>query len=254
MDFIKNIQLNKNLLTKNELKACESILDNLILVQELSFTDLSEKIGSTKASILRFCKKVGYSGYNEFRFECIRYVNSLNNISEEKISEELTDIRKVSNIYSSVMELMEKVIDENELIKLVNYIKTAKRIRLVGMLNSSLACIQMRYAFLMFGIEMTVINSTEELKSMDLSFNKDDLTIIFSVSSKSDSVQNAFEISKNAEAKVSLITMNPNSKYKEDIDSFIVLPSVSNLKNQSLLNSVPIYSVFIQILIFYYSK
>ncbi len=111
MDFIKNIQLKKNLLTKNELKACESILDDLILVQELSFTDLSEKIGSTKASILRFCKKVGYTGYNEFRFECIRYVNSLNNISEEKSSDTLTDIRKVSNIYSSVMELMEKVID-----------------------------------------------------------------------------------------------------------------------------------------------
>ncbi len=35
----------------------------------------------------------------------------LSYISEEKSSDTLTDIRKVSNIYSSVMELMEKVID-----------------------------------------------------------------------------------------------------------------------------------------------
>ena len=254
MDFIKNIQLKKNLLTKNELKACEAILDDLLLVQELSFTDLSERLGSTKASILRFCKKVGYSGYNEFKFECIRYVNSLNNISEEKASGDLTDIRKVSNIYSSVMELMEKVIDEKELIKLINNIKKARRIRLVGMLNSSIPCVQMRYAFLMFGIEMSIVSSTEELKAIDLSVNKDDLTIIFSVSAKSDSVQKAFEITKNSGANISLITMNSNSKYRDVMDSFIVLPSVSNLKNQSLLNSVPIFSVFVQVLIFYYSK
>lgn len=254
MDFIKNIQLKKNLLTKNELKACESILDNLISVQELSFTELSEKIESTKASILRFCKKVGYSGYNEFRFECIRYVNSLNNINEEAQSETITDIKKISNMYSGVMELMERTIEEKEIIKLVEMIKKAGRIRIVGMINSSVSCLQMRYAFLMFGKEMSIVNSTEDLKAIDMSIGENDLTIIFSVSSKSDSVQKAYEVTKNSKASLALITMNSESKYKENIDAMIVLPSVSNLKNQSLLNSVPIFSVFIEILIFYYSK
>jgi len=94
------------------------------------------------------------------------------------------------------------------------------------MLNSSISYVQMRYAFLMFGIEMSIVSSTEELEAIDLSVNKDDFTIIFSVSAKSDSVQKAFEISKNSGAKVSLITMNPNSKYRDAMDSFIVLPSI----------------------------
>lgn len=148
---------------------------------------------------------------------------------------------------------MEKVVDEKEILKLVEQIKVAKRIRAVGVVNSSLACLQLRYAFLMFGIEISVVQSLEDLKTIDLMLKEDDLTIIFSVSAKHDIVYKAIELTKNSNGTLSIITMNSESKHKEIADSFIVLPSVSNLKNQSLLDSVPIFSVFIEILIFYYS-
>lgn len=203
---------------------------------------------------MRFCKKVGYSGYNEFKFDCIKYVNSINNIVNENASTPLiTSVGKVSNLYSDIIKLMEKVVDEKEILKLVEQIKVAKRIRAVGVVNSSLACLQLRYAFLMFGIEISVVQSLEELKTIDLMLKEDDLTIIFSVSAKHDIVYKAIELTKNSNGNLSIITMNSESKHKEIADSFIVLPSVSNLKNQSLLDSVPIFSVFIEILIFYYS-
>lgn len=203
---------------------------------------------------MRFCKKVGYSGYNEFKFDCIKYVNSINNIVNENASTPLiTSVGKVSNLYSDIIKLMEKVVDEKEILKLVEQIKVAKRIRAVGVVNSSLACLQLRYAFLMFGIEISVVQSLEELKTIDLMLKEDDLTIIFSVSAKHDIVHKAIELTKNSNGNLSIITMNSESKHKEITDSFIVLPSVSNLKNQSLLDSVPIFSVFIEILIFYYS-
>lgn len=203
---------------------------------------------------MRFCKKVGYSGYNEFKFDCIKYVNSIKNIVDENASTPLiTSVGKVSNLYSDIIKLMEKVVDEKEILKLVEQIKVAKRIRAVGVVNSSLACLQLRYAFLMFGIEISVVQSLEELKTIDLMLKEDDLTIIFSVSAKHDIVHKAIELTKNSNGNLSIITMNSESKHKEIADSFIVLPSVSNLKNQSLLDSVPIFSVFIEILIFYYS-
>lgn len=215
---------------------------------------MSEQINITKASILRFCKKVGYSGYNEFKFDCIKYVNSINNmVVDNKDTVISTNINKVSNMYSEIIKLMERVIDEKEIFKLIHLIKTSKRIRAVGVVNSSLICWQLRYAFLMFGIEINVVQSLEELKTIDLMLKEEDLTIIFSVSAKHDIVYKAIELTKNANGKLAVITMNSESKHKEISDSFIVLPSVSNLKNQSLLDSVPIFSVFIEILIFYYS-
>lgn len=79
MDFLSNINLKKNTLTKNELKACELILMDLNKVQMYSLTEMSEKIKITKTTILRFCQKMGYSGYTEFRYDCVKYVNSLSN-------------------------------------------------------------------------------------------------------------------------------------------------------------------------------
>ena len=254
MDFITNIQLKKHLLTKNELKACDAILDNTLLVQQLSFTELSEKVGITKASILRFCKKVGYSGYNEFRYECIKYVNSINNVDNDEKQEAKTNITKVCKVYSDIINLMDEVISEDEIKKLVNLIKNARRIKAVGTINSALACYQLRYAFLMFGVEVDVITSDEELRAVDMSVSNKDLIIIFSASAKSHSVNRAMQIKENLEAKIALVTMNIESEYKDMVDAFITLPSVSNLKNESLLNSVPIFSTFIEILNVYYNS
>lgn len=254
MDFLTNIKLKKHLLTKNELRACDEILDNILLVQKLSFTELSEKIGITKASILRFCKKVGFSGYNEFRYECIKYVNSIHNVDTDDKDEIKTHITKVGHMYSDILNLMNKVIDEEEVKKLIKFIKSSRRIRAVGVINSSIPCQQLRYAFLMFGIEIDVINSVDELKAIDLSIGSKDLTIIFSVSAKSECVKNAIDYTKNVRGKTALITMNVTSEYRNDVDIFITLPSVSNLKNESLLNSVPIFSVFIEILNVYYNS
>lgn len=254
MDFITNIKLKKHLLTKNELRACDEILDNILLVQKLSFTELSEKIGITKASILRFCKKVGFSGYNEFRYECIRHVNSIHNVDTDDKDEIKTHITKVGHMYSDILNLMNKVIDEEEVKKLIKFIREARRIRAVGVINSAIPCHQLRYAFLMFGVEIDVINSEAELKAIDLSINSKDLTIIFSVSAKSEYVKNAIDYTKNVGGKTALITMNVTSECRNNVDVFITLPSVSNLKNESLLNSVPIFSVFIEILNVYYNS
>lgn len=254
MDFLTNIKLKKHLLTKNELKACDAILDNIIRVQKLSFTELSEKIGVTKASILRFCKKIGFSGYNEFRYECIKYVNSIHNVDSVEKNEIQTHTTKVTDMYCDVFKLMDKMVDENEVKKLITFIKEARRIRAVGIVNSSLPCLQLRYAFLMFGVEIDVISCFEDTMSLDINMDTKDLTIIFSVSAKGSSVEKAIENTKNGGAKVALITMNVLSKYRNDVDVFISLPSISNLKSESLLNSVPIFSVFIEVLNIYYNS
>lgn len=254
MDFITNIQLKKHLLTKNELKACDAILYNTLLVQQLSFTELSEKIGITKASILRFCKKVGYSGYNEFRYECIKYVNSINNVDNDVKHEIKTKITKVERMYSDVISLMDEVINEEEIKSLIKLIKESRRIKAVGLINSSLACYQLRYAFLMFGIEVDVITSDEELRGIDIALDKDDLIIIFSASAKNQCLNRAIQFKESIGTKLALVTMNVESEYKKNVDIFITLPSISNLKNESLLNSVPIFSVFIEVLNVYFNS
>lgn len=237
-----------------ELLLIQQALNNIGLVQRYSLTELSENIGISKASILRFCQKTGFSGFNEFKFECKKYVNSIHNVSQGLEEQADTPISRVGKMYSDVLSLMERVLKEQDVKSLVKMMKESRRIRAFGIINSSLACMQLRYAFLMFEMEIDVINSEEELKTIDLSIQSEDLTIIFSASGKNDYIKKTIEYSKSSGAKVALITMNIESAWRKVVDVFITLPSISNLKSEPLLNSVPIFSVFIEILNVYFNS
>lgn len=252
MDFVTNIKLKQALLTKKEKIACDAILDNLMMVQKYSFTELSEMIHITKPTILRFCKKVGYSGYNEFKYECIKYVNSVSHFNEE-LELKQDNISRTTKMYAEVISSLDSLIIQEDLNQIVTLLSTCRRIRAIGMINSAVSCWQLRYALLMFGIEIDVVDSVEALKTVDLCFKPNDLTIIFSVSAQNELVHNAIQLSKQSESSLVLVTMNKDNPYKQDCDVHLLLPSLGDLKKQSLLDSVPIYSVFVEILISYYA-
>lgn len=252
MDFLQNIELKKNTLTKNELKACEAICQDLSAVQHHSLTEMSAKIKITKTTILRFCQKMGYSGYTQFKYDCIEYVNSLSNT--EDTGKEDTIIQRVEHVYTKTIGLMEYTIKEESLIALAKEIKKARRIYLMGIINSSVVCHQLHYMLLMFGIDTTIIDSSEKVRSIDMAVSSEDLFILISVGAQSEIVKPVLELRENIHNRLALITMNAHTPLEKEADVFILLPSVAPLKNKSLLDSVPIYSVFSEMLLPYLHK
>ena len=250
MDFLSNINLKKNTLTKNELKACELILKDLNKVQMCSLTEMSEKIKITKTTILRFCQKMGYSGYTEFRYDCVKYVNSLSN-AERVIEDENAKIINVEKIYIDTMKLLHYTLKDEDLKILASMIQTARKVRCIGEINSEVTCLQLKYALAMYGIDADVLPSKANVKAMDLVTNKNDLLIVISASAHSDIVKEAFDLKENTGCRIALITMNPSTSLETVSDVFLLLPSVAPLKNKSLLDSVPIYSVFVEVLLHY---
>lgn len=250
MDFLSNIQLKKNLLTKNELKACEAICKDLTKVQKLSLAEMSQEINVTKTTILRFCQKVGYSGYSEFKYDCVRYVNSLNN-AELTIIEENEKIIKIEKIYTDTIKLLHYTLNDEILTELAQQIKNARRVRCIGEINSAVTCLQLRYALAMFGIDVEVLSSAAEVKAVDMVADASDLLLMISVTGKSGVIKEALSLKENNHCQTALVTMNAQSSLEKDVDTFVLLPSVSTLKNQSLLDSVPIFSVFVELLLYY---
>lgn len=250
MDFLMNISSKKHTLTKSELKAHDNIVANLMLVQRYSLTKLSEHIGVSKTSILRFCQKIGYSGYSEFRFDCIKYVNKHNKI--ESIGNKRSDkIVAVQNKYIQTINLLNETIDEKELLKLVHELKSARLIRCVGEINSAVTCYQLRYALSMYGYNVDVLTSSSEVTSVDLATSKDDLILLISAqsSAESDLLNETMRLAEDCGAKLALVTMNPNSVAFKKANISIQLPNIPSIQGNSLLENVPLFSIFVQILL-----
>ena len=79
-----------------------------------SLTEMSEKIKITKTTILRFTQKMGYSGYTEFRYDCVKYVNSLSN-AERVIEDENAKIINVEKIYMDTIKLLHYTLKDEDL-------------------------------------------------------------------------------------------------------------------------------------------
>ena len=53
--------------TRSEKKVVEAVLDNPEEVLYSSITDLAEKAGVGDTTVVRFCRKVGFKGYQDFK-------------------------------------------------------------------------------------------------------------------------------------------------------------------------------------------
>ena len=152
------------------------------------------------------------------------------------------------------IKLLHYTLKDEDLKLLANMIITARKVRCVGEINSEVTCLQLKYALAMYGIDADVLPGTANVKAIDLITNHQDLLIVMSASANSHIVKEAYNLKENNGCKIAIVTMNPSTSLESESDLFLLLPSVAPLKNKSLLDSVPIYSIFVEILLHYLNE
>lgn len=86
-------------LTKSEKKAADFLLDNPWRVLDITLAEYANASGSSQASILRFCRRLGIEGFPELKLL----------LSAVLSSEEQEDIGQEVNPDDSILEIMQKV-------------------------------------------------------------------------------------------------------------------------------------------------
>lgn len=61
-------------LRPSEVKVADYVLRNAKEVSKISIANLSDIVGVSQPTIVRFVKSIGYSGYREFKDEIIEYM------------------------------------------------------------------------------------------------------------------------------------------------------------------------------------
>ena len=57
----------KEIMTPTEKEIADYILDNASLICNLTIREFAENTYSSPSSIVRFCKKLGFEGFNDFQ-------------------------------------------------------------------------------------------------------------------------------------------------------------------------------------------
>lgn len=210
-DIFTTIHTTYNSFTNTEKKVANQVLKNRTQIIYMSITDLADRCGVGESSIFRFCKTLGFKGYQEFKIAMAHSLNSEEEtpqIDKEILrNDSLEDLTaKVKNTNISALDETHSLIDYSKLDKAVSLLVGAERIRFFGVGASLITAMEGYNKFLRITAksEFTV---DQHLQAMTASLmTEKDVAVIISYSgSTKDTIEVARAV-KEAGAKTICIT------------------------------------------------
>lgn len=195
--------------TQSEQKISEYILKNQEEVVNLSAQELGEKTGTSPASIVRFSRKLGFSGFGELKIEIAKTTNSEEEQLDTIISpkDSVSDItEKVINRAVTSLKETYSLINIKDLEEAISLMREAETIYLFGIGASSLVAMDLMHKLVRIN-KRVIFNIDSHLQlSAVVHITAKDVAIGVSYSGKTREVNEGIIRAKEKGAKVISIT------------------------------------------------
>lgn len=204
-----------NGLSAKEQNIADYILENPISVAQNSISDLSAELNVAVSTLFQFAKKLGYSGFREFKMAILVEENNFSTTSiHEKIEiddNELTMAQKVFDSNIKTLTNTKKILQLDDLKKAAEIISNSNLLYFFGVGGSGILAEDAYHKFLRSPAH--VRHSTDyHIQLMEASLlTPQDCAICISHTGKSKETIKIAEIVKNSGAKVIVITSHASS-------------------------------------------
>lgn len=244
-NLIHGITVNMELFTSTEAELAKYIIQNTNEVSQLSISQIAKKIHISPATVTRFCQKISFSGFNEFRHELKRYVDLRNKPSA---TSDIKEIDYFSKLYQNHLEIIEttfRKIAYPDIQQAVSLLTHAKKVHVYGIGNSGIAAQEFKWKFFRIGVNVESITDPHQAV-MDASLSSEDSLIIgISVSGKTEEIIHAVKIAKKQGAVILAITSEKTSKLSQLADLTLLVMSKNNMHmGQNISPTLPLFLFF----------
>ena len=192
------IQGKKHRLTNTELKLADYILEHYDEALNYNVTELADSAGVSDASVVRFCKKLGYKGYQDFKVNAAKDVLPRDRHFNPGLEQD-DDIETIcKKIFLSEVNVLNRTLaslDTNELKVVAEKIEKAEKIVFFASGGSLIVAKDAAHKFMKIGIRAFVYEDIDlQLMSSSLMSEKEVAIGI----SHSGSNRNVIDCIKNA--------------------------------------------------------
>ena len=140
-----NFTVSENAISQYVINHAEQILTTTI-------TALADETGTSEASINRFCKKLGYKGFNGLKIALAQESFYNNMVQETPSSSGGNFISSITSDYRSMLNNTAALLDEKTVFGAAEMIKNARCINLYALANTTFAAREFRYKLELAGI------------------------------------------------------------------------------------------------------
>lgn len=212
--------------TANEKKIAEIIIKEKIIL-DLTIKELAQKTYTSEAAIIRFSKKLNFTGYKEFQF----YVQYN---SKENLSIQASDI-----VYSQYKEIIGDFLDENIDQKIKNLIKSINKsnnIYVIGKGSSTYTTQEICLRMQRIGYKFFSYTNNVDIDFLSNIIEANDMVLIVSYNGNNKQIIGNLE-NQVYNCKKILLTTNEHAKIANYIEETIL---VNKVKTKGLrINTSP---------------
>ena len=233
-----NIKVIYDELGKAEKKIADWILQNPGEILALSIVELAEQCGCGEATIVRFAKKLGFTGYQELKISLARETQGTVVNAKMSADDTIYEIyeKVCDDIYCS-LEHTKKVLNQEALSETARALISANKIIVMGLGNSAAIALDASHKFLRAGCDAYAYTDNHMQVIAASHLKKGDLAIGISHSGSSKDVIEALKIAKEKGAVTVCITNKGKSPIQKHSDHILHTSSDETKYNILALNS-----------------
>lgn len=206
-----------NSLTNTEKDVLHFIIDNQDFVIKSTSKDIAEKCSVSKTVIINLSKKIGFEGFNEYKY----YLK--NNVSEAHSKDDLNFVCDTMNSLKKTLLLNQ----QDQFDASVKKILEAETIYVLGRGSSKFMALYLTHQLMTLKIKAIVIQDFNHFDVIARTMNKDDLMIAISLSGETNITVNTANVAAMKQRKVISCTAFSNNSLSNVCETNLYFASSS---------------------------
>lgn len=242
ISVIPQIESRVNQMTPLEKRIAQYFIADHDSATDFSSKAVSKRLFVSEASLTRFAKKCGFSGYREFVYH---YQESFTE-SKPLPSNLMT---KVFDSYQELLNKSYSIIDQEKILRIIDLLLSQKRVYIYGKGSSGLVAEEMKFRFMRIGLVCEAITDNHIMQMNQVLLDEDCLVIGLSISGQTSEVLNGLKMAKKRGAKTILFTANNTNETAAYCDEVQLFAIKDNLSTGNIIS--PQFPILIMIDIIY---
>lgn len=236
----EQMKLKQASFTATDWQVHDAVNANIDSVLRDSATTLADELGVSQPALTRFCKKLGFNGYSDFKMAVYQYHKSA------AMDESPTT---AIGYYTQLLQRIPPAMEQADIEQLVQRIRTSRMVLSTGYHKSALSAQLMSMNLIKFGI-ISQFMPFDHVFTTDQVCTADDTLIIFSAMSKTyrSALDDIHNMPDDQRPYIVLVTMNSKNPLRSKVDQMVWLPNYQNQNYPQYLESQITFMVFIDLL------
>lgn len=204
-------------LTASEKKTADYVMSHQHATQSMSITELAEASGVADATVSRFCRRLGYGGYNAFKL-AVANASAVASREEFALYGQVTEsdsfeelCGKLYSADTSAISQTLELMNEDSIIRAVDILGGAEKVFCMGQGGSMILAADAAHAFEVLGNKFIPIADSHLQIIAASNMTRRDAILFFSYSGATREMMDTLATAKERDARVVLITRFPKA-------------------------------------------